>query len=283
MPRDINGDYTLPLPPVITGETIEALWANGSFDDFKSTFTDSLSRAGNGAMQAQLKHVDGSKSAPGLSFVSESNTGFYRAGPGDLYVSVLGVDYMRWTDDNGVQISLDGATWLTVANTDQIDDLQALIDTNITDIAQNTSDIAALDVRVTAIEVADPLYVQSLAIEGPVNQLSSDAGNSGTMTIDTSIANRFRAECNSAINLTITKPTGPAVMSSGPVEEYTVEGTVLFTNTPTASLITLVGVPAVSVLGTNSQISGAKYLLSYVIHRLTGDVYDEIYIWSALP
>ena len=54
MPRNNQGLYTLPLPPVQPGELIESAWANTSLDDIASALTASLPRDGSAAMVGPL-------------------------------------------------------------------------------------------------------------------------------------------------------------------------------------------------------------------------------------
>ena len=99
MSRDGSGNYSLPLPPVVTGGTIEASWANTTLDDVKAALTDSLSRNGSGGMLA--------------AFNNEANSGFYRAGSGDLRAAILGTDLFRLSSSNGVQ-AYDLGAWKDV-------------------------------------------------------------------------------------------------------------------------------------------------------------------------
>lgn len=56
MPRDSNGNYTLPDGnPVQDGFTIATAWANPTMDDLAAEIQDSLSRSGKGAMLATLE------------------------------------------------------------------------------------------------------------------------------------------------------------------------------------------------------------------------------------
>lgn len=291
MPRNPSGEYTLPLPPVVSGQTIEATWANQTLADLAQSITDSLSRTGSGDMQVVLKLVDGTTASPGLSFSAESNTGLHRAGAGDLYVSVLGQDYLRITNENGVQISYDGANWFTVASELYVDEAEVgdvlwNSGTDTLTLSKATGDLTVVIEEFSTLLVNGTAYVGALAVEGPVNQVSNEVAGSGTaaMTADTSLGNRWRAANNGNSTLTITKPTGPVVYAGGPpVEEYTVEGSILFTNNLAPGVITIAGAGSEEVLGSNSTVASGKCMLTYVIHRLAGDVYDEIYVWSAVP
>lgn len=77
MPRDINGNYTLPssVNPVVADTLIESTWANTTLNDVASSMTDSLARAGTGGMTGPLGLVDGSLVAPALSFTNDPNSG----------------------------------------------------------------------------------------------------------------------------------------------------------------------------------------------------------------
>ena len=54
MPRNSQGLYTLPLPPVNPGELIESPWANTTLDDIASAITGSLPRDGSAPMTGPL-------------------------------------------------------------------------------------------------------------------------------------------------------------------------------------------------------------------------------------
>lgn len=97
MPRDGNGTYTLPAGnPVVSGTTIDTVWANPTMSDLANEITNSLSRNGEGGMLVPLQFIDGNVANPGFSWVNEASTGIYRAGGSDQRVSVNGVDSFRW-------------------------------------------------------------------------------------------------------------------------------------------------------------------------------------------
>lgn len=102
MSRDGNGNYTLPLGAVATGEVIASTWANTSLDDIAAAMTDSLARSGNGGMLAPFRATDGTINAPSLSFNNETNSGVYRSSAGDYRLCVNGKDKARIRDVNGM-------------------------------------------------------------------------------------------------------------------------------------------------------------------------------------
>lgn len=97
MPRNSSGVYSLPAGnPVVTGTVISSVWANTTLDDIATALTDSLSRSGDGGMLDQFLAVAGSVGAPGISWSLEPTTGWYRAGAGDIRMSIAGVDYIKY-------------------------------------------------------------------------------------------------------------------------------------------------------------------------------------------
>src|SRR5262245_54503794 len=99
MPRDSNGNYSLPagINPVVPGTIIEADWANPTLDDVANALSDSLSRTGSGGMLSPFKFSDGVAAAPGSSWVNEPTSGWYRAGLNDFRYSVGGADSFKIT------------------------------------------------------------------------------------------------------------------------------------------------------------------------------------------
>jgi len=119
MPRNGAGTYTLPAGnPVEAGTVIEAAWANTTLEDVGTEITNSLSRTGEGGMLAPFRLDDGTQGAPGLGWLLETSSGFYRAGSGEFWAVVLGQEVLQFTD-NGVLIP-SGMT-LTVQDAVDID------------------------------------------------------------------------------------------------------------------------------------------------------------------
>jgi len=112
MPRDLSGDYYLPNGnPVASGTIIQSTWANTTMDDIAAALSDSLDRYGRGGMLAPFKFFDGTVQAPGATWANEPNTGLYRAGGGDLRMSVLATDVMKWEQDDAYIWDDEALVW----------------------------------------------------------------------------------------------------------------------------------------------------------------------------
>ena len=115
MPRDANGNYTLPSGnPVVTQTDISSVWANDTMSDLGTEITDSLSRSGKGGMTGPFPIVDKSGNVPGLSFAAEPTTGILREAAGDMRAQVQGTSKMRWTAAGDAEVWRN-STWQTVA------------------------------------------------------------------------------------------------------------------------------------------------------------------------
>lgn len=120
MPRDSSGNYSLPstVNPVLTGTVISSTWANTTLNDLATEMTDSLDRSGKGGMISAFKLADGSAGAPGLAFVSEPTTGFYRVGAGQIGVSIAGSNVATFTSTGatllGQNTTIVGQLYLNV-------------------------------------------------------------------------------------------------------------------------------------------------------------------------
>jgi hypothetical protein len=113
MPRDINGNYTLPAGnPVVSHETIESNWANTTFPDIAQALTNSLSRNGNGGMLVPFRFVDGTVNAPGITFQNEPTSGIYRAGLNDIRLSLITQDIIKFALGG---VTIPGGKTLTVS------------------------------------------------------------------------------------------------------------------------------------------------------------------------
>lgn len=98
MSRNSGGTYSLPSGnPVVTGTTVTSTWANTTLTDVASELTNSLERNGKGAMLAPLRLPNGTRALPAMTFDSDTDSGVYRAGAGDVRMSVNDTDLQTWT------------------------------------------------------------------------------------------------------------------------------------------------------------------------------------------
>jgi len=114
MPRNGAGTYTLPAGnPVVANTNITADWGNATMEDIGNEITNSLSREGDGGMNAPLRFVDGDENTPGIGWVSETNSGFYWAGSGEYWATVLGTPILQFTENgllipSGIDLTVQG-------------------------------------------------------------------------------------------------------------------------------------------------------------------------------
>jgi hypothetical protein len=115
MPR-AGGVYTLPAGnPVVTLTTISSAWANTTMSDIATALTGSLPTDGSAPMSAALRLADGIVGAPGLTWASETTSGWYRIGLNQFGFSVAGVAALTVNANRGWTIPTPVAgTALTV-------------------------------------------------------------------------------------------------------------------------------------------------------------------------
>lgn len=78
MPR-AGGVYTLPAGnPVVTLTVISTAWANTTMSDIATALTGSVPTDGTAPMTGPLRLADGAQNAPGLTWATETTSGWYR-------------------------------------------------------------------------------------------------------------------------------------------------------------------------------------------------------------
>lgn len=104
--RNSSGTYSLFTPgnPVVGGTVGSSTWANNTLNDISTEITSSLDRSGRGGMLAPMRGVDGTLAAPAYSFTSETGSGLWRNGAGDVRMSILGALVGQWTA-NGLRVA----------------------------------------------------------------------------------------------------------------------------------------------------------------------------------
>ena len=98
-----SGVWIAPTP-VVSGTVILSSVYNANNADIKSSFDNTVTRDGQGAMTGPFKLIDGTVTAPGFSFNAESSTGLYRPSTGVLALTVQGTQAMALTN-TGVTIN----------------------------------------------------------------------------------------------------------------------------------------------------------------------------------
>lgn len=222
MPRNGSGVYTLPAGnPVVPGTVIEASWANSTLEDVANELTNSLSRTGAGGMLAPFRIADGNVSAPGLSYLNETNTGLYRSGSGSVWMSVLGVNTAQFST-TGVVIpsgkALTAQGNATVSGTLGVTGAATLSST----LAVTGAITATGGVLGNVTAASGTSTFNNVTING---DLDMNAGSSGTITNlpnptnSGDAANKAYVDAQTALRLALTggTMTGAIAMSSNKI------------------------------------------------------------------
>lgn len=115
MPTDAGGTYTLPSgSAATTGTTILASEHNTPLNDVASALTARLPVDGSKGMSGALKIADGTGSSPSLAVGSETGTGFYKIGAGQLGLSIAGTATFTF-DATGLSV-VGGITYPKIQN-----------------------------------------------------------------------------------------------------------------------------------------------------------------------
>lgn len=222
MPRNASGTYSLPSGnPVVAGTTIEAAWANNTLSDVGNELTNSLSRQGTGGMLAALRLADGSVTVPGLAFVSETTTGFYRAASNDMRMAILGSDVWAATSS---AFTISKAVTLSVAS--NLGTPSAVTLTNATGLPVATG-ISGLGTGVAAA-------------------LAVNTGSAGAFVVN-------GGALGTPSSGTVTNLTGTASININGTVGATTPNTGSFTTLTTSSTVTLNGGTANGVLYLNGS------------------------------
>lgn len=305
MPRNASGTYTLPAGnPVDAGTVIEAAWANSTLEDLGNEITNSLSRTGEGGMLAPFRLANGTLAAPGIAWLNEPSTGFYRAGAGEMWAVVSGSQILQYTANGilipttktftaqgnatiGGTLAVTGATTLssTLAVTGAITATGGVVGNVTGNVSGNAGTVT--NGVYTSGSYANPAWITSLAGSKITGDISGNAANvTGTVAVANGGTGATTA-ANARVNL-LPSYTGNALKflrlnSGGTDVEWSTEpsvGTVTsvdvsggttglsFTGGPITSsgTITMSGTLAVANGGTGSTTaSGVRTNLGLVI------------------
>lgn len=96
MARNGSGVMSV-LNTFLPSTTISSSAVNANFSDIATEITNSVPRDGQAGMSAsaQLKLQDGTASAPGIAWISDLNTGFYRSGTDEISIATGGTQRVK--------------------------------------------------------------------------------------------------------------------------------------------------------------------------------------------
>src|SRR5258706_6271533 len=110
MPRNTSGVYSLPQAAFIPNSIMSSAAVNSDFSDIAVALTGSLPIDGSAGMTGPFKVGSGNVGALGISFTSDTNTGFYLAGTHQIGWSANGVQQATFNSSGSVTWQ-GGATW----------------------------------------------------------------------------------------------------------------------------------------------------------------------------
>ncbi len=115
--RNSGGTYSLPAGnPVVAGTTISSTVHNATMSDLGAEITNSLDRTGRGCMTGQLQSASGTSAAPGVTFCSETSSGFWREASNDIRFGVGAAENfqaLKSYDQFRVSVVFDGGINVT--------------------------------------------------------------------------------------------------------------------------------------------------------------------------
>jgi hypothetical protein len=220
-------------------------------------------------------------------------------------VNLDGYTVMRADFDMGgfkITNLLAGTNPLDAVNFTQLDDVQTQVTANAVAIAAiNTSDpasiITAVDwdasvlpyvtlehVRTSGNFLVDLKRFDDFKSGAQTRFFGQDLTPAATTDVDPATGTRFYMLNNSggATNINIIRPTG---IDDDLGEEYFIEGLVVIDNGAAPATLTLqadgVNVDASKIIGAPTANINTTFTLSYMVERITGDIYREAYVWSA--
>lgn len=92
MPRDLSGNYTLPVGnPVVNATTITPAWGNGTMSDIANQLNNVLTRDGLLAPIIPMVFPVGAVGAPSIAFAGSLTTGVYSPAANKLAFATAGV------------------------------------------------------------------------------------------------------------------------------------------------------------------------------------------------
>lgn len=123
MPRSASSPFSYSVPAgtvAVSGQVISSTAYNGFLTDITNTVFNAawpITYGGTGTTDGSALVPDGSASAPGVRFQSETNTGWYRSGAGEMDASILGSKVVAVTASGIAITGTISATGTAIAST----------------------------------------------------------------------------------------------------------------------------------------------------------------------
>lgn len=92
MPRNGSGAYSLPEAAFVPGTTISSAAVNSDLSDIALAITGSVASDGQTPITGPITFSDGTSSAPGITWNSDTSTGIHRPGAGQMSFTLSGTD-----------------------------------------------------------------------------------------------------------------------------------------------------------------------------------------------
>jgi hypothetical protein len=173
MPRNASGTYSLPTAARTPGSLIRSADYNTDLTDVATALTSSLPVNGSAGMSGPLLASDGTAAVPGIAFLADKKTGFYRTGAGQF----------TWVS-GGIAQAVFGTAGLTINGTLGVTGATSLGDVNVTGTlatanisATNLSLSGSLTPPLSRANGGTPVYVNSAATTGSANAQALATGS----------------------------------------------------------------------------------------------------------
>src|SRR5215470_10900445 len=99
MPRNASGTYTLPIGAFSPLALIKSSDHNSNNSDIATALTQSLATTGVSTMTGPIKAASGTVAAPAYTFGTDTTTGFWSPGAGQIGWAAAGVQGATFNSD----------------------------------------------------------------------------------------------------------------------------------------------------------------------------------------
>jgi len=232
--------------------------------------TGSLARNGDGGMTGQFKADSGSGAAPGISWASETTSGWYRAGTGDFRFSIAGTDVVTITA-SGVT-----ATWTALSVTGNATIGGTLGVTGATTLGVLT---VGTSITLPAASVADAALSSNVPLKSAANTFTAaqsitiGAGAALDLNASGAVNVNFDDTANSVQGFVGT--TGLSTAGWGSLSNH---GASIYTNSTVRGGISAAGNWTINAPGSGTTLNVSSIDGQWSVRQLSGTVEAGSYI-----